>query len=141
MFVQGISLIISGAVYAFNPSYTPWHAQVIGNDPLPSGAVRVLFSLYRCVGWSVIACGLSTILLTYLRLLTRDCANYDAKHDRIVWLVIFFLSFTPAFASLVVSFQVGWNACPWYMPALGCLLACVGAIVSFPKLSHKLKKI
>merc|ERR1712110_243248 len=114
---EGVGLLISGSVYAFSPTYTPWHHIAIGDaESVTPGAAAVLFSLYRVVGWTVMACGLSVILLT------RHIHNENVPFHGTIRIVLGILVITPALSSFIMSFQVGWRICPWYMPALGLVL-------------------
>ena len=137
---HGLSLIISGCIYAFSPTFTPWHSMAIGNNIVADGTQRVLFSLYRVVGWTVIVCGLSVILLSHGMFISSRKGLYFIENNMILWLILFLLALTPTTSSLIVSFQVGWRFCPWYMPALGILICLPSLYILKPSKNEKKTK-
>lgn len=130
---HGLCMIISGSIYAFSPTYTPWHKIAIDNHILSDGAQRVMFSLYRVVGWSVMICGFSVALLSWSTFIVNRRSKYYIQNNLPIWITILLLSLIPTTSSLIVSFQVGWKVCPWYMPALGVILASFACHNLYPR--------
>jgi hypothetical protein len=127
--VQGISMIVAGSVYAFSQQFTPWHRGVMGED-IPYATQKILWSLYRVAGWSGIACGIALLLMLNYIHKTSNTQNREGRF--LLWLIMSVITILPTGSTLMVSFQVGWRACPWYMPALGLLLIFIGLYLNFP---------
>eukprot|EP01096_Ripella_sp_DP13-Kostka_P000254 TRINITY_DN1032_c0_g1_i1.p1 TRINITY_DN1032_c0_g1~~TRINITY_DN1032_c0_g1_i1.p1 ORF type:complete len:228 (+),score=98.01 TRINITY_DN1032_c0_g1_i1:70-684(+) len=123
----GIAIMISGAIYAFSSSMTPWHLhRITGQPSAPEGVVSsiisegeaaIFFSLYRVVGYTNIAVGLSVFFLGRMQL--KDSGSRLAPE--VLWSLLPLLTL-PSGSALVEAFKVGLSVTPWYAPAAGLFL-------------------
>ena len=125
--VLGIAMMISGGIYAFSPSMTPWHLHRITGEPnssqqhidsiISEGEAAIFFSLYRVVGYTNIAAGFTVLLLGRLQHRTAGLRT----PPEMLWALLFLLTL-PAGSALVESWKVGLSVTPWYAPAVGLIL-------------------